>query len=238
MKRGVEPKEYATNLSVADSLRAYIACNGLQAGERLPTHQMLCEELGVGLRRLREGLSILRQQGLIETKRRGGTVIKSFSTKAIEDHLGWGLEEQGCSFEHLVRARAAMESAAADEAATTRRARDMLVILDAVERMEAVDFTSPRHEETDEQFHMAILQATNNPALLTFGKLIAGQFTRKKSEVNTETASAWKRSNVEHRAILQAIENRDSESARKKMYEHIIGQLREVKVRRSGRTKA
>ena len=211
---------------VAQTVRRYIADKGLSAGERLPTHEELSEMLDVGVRRLREGLSILRQEGRIETKRKGGTVVRSPSVKAFEEPIRWHLEDLGCEFPDLVRARAALESAAAGEAARARTARDLLALLDSIEQMEATQ--PPRHEEMDEAFHLALLECTHNPALLVFGKLIAGQFQCKKTRVRLDLRSAWRRSNRQHRVIYEAIERGDCEAARQGMHEHVLEQLKEV----------
>ncbi|NIA07895.1 MAG: FCD domain-containing protein, partial [Actinobacteria bacterium] len=167
-----------------------------------------------------------RQQRLIETNRKGGTRVKAFSVKAFEEPIGWQLEEQECSFEELIRARAILESGAAGEAAMVRTARDLLRILDAIEQMEAAEADSPEHHKADAQFHLAILQATNNQALLIFGKLIAGQFNRKMAIERLKSPSVWKRSIAEHRAIFQFIEQGDLASAKKEMFDHILRQRR------------
>ncbi len=213
--------------SPSQAIRNYIEKQGLKSGDRLPTHDGLCEKLGIGLRRLREGLSVLRQQGLIETKGRGGTVVNSPSVEAFKEPIGWQLAEQGCRFEDLIRARAAMESAAAAEASRVRTARNLLAILDTVERNEAALLASGQDDKTDEEFHLAVVKATNNPALLTFGKLIVGQFHRKVAERKSVEAAI--KSRPQHRAIYEAIERRDVELAQKAMFEHVIGQLDDIK---------
>ncbi len=226
-------------LAVVSLVRKHIVKHRLGPGDRLPTHQELCEDLGVGLRRLREGLSILRQQGVIETNRKAGTVVKHPSAKVFDEPIGWQLEELGCSFEDLVRARAVMESAAAAEAAKFRTPRDLLIMLDATEAMKAVGDDCPEHEQHDEAFHMAVLQSTGNPAVLMFGKLIAGQFRRKREEDHIEPSSSKQKVSKTHRAIFEAIDRKDSEAARTLMYDHVMWQLQMKKrCKKSKRSRA
>ena len=115
-----------------------------------------------------------------------------------------------------------MESAIAAEAARLHKAKDLLLMLDAIERMEPQTTDTPEAEEADEAFHMAILEAAHNPVLSVFGQLIAGQIKHKrKANISTpvERISALKK---EHRSIYQSIEKGNPESARKQVYEHIM----------------
>ena len=123
--------------AVAQAVRGLIQKNNLEAGGRLPTHAELSRQLGIGARRLREGLSILDEQGLVVTRRKGGALVREPSPEVLDDSIGWQLDWRGCTFEDVVRARAAREGAIAAEAAQTRTARDLLVMLDAIEDKQA-----------------------------------------------------------------------------------------------------
>ena len=82
----------------------------------------------------------------------------------------------------MVRARAAIESAIAAEAARYRTARDLLLMLDAIERYERQTASCPEAEAADEALHQAVLGATHNPVMTVFGQLITGQFKQKLQE--------------------------------------------------------
>jgi GntR family transcriptional regulator, transcriptional repressor for pyruvate dehydrogenase complex len=209
-------------LSVAQKLRNFILLNHLQAGDRLPTHDKLCQRLKVGLRPLREGLSILVQQGIVETRRRGGTVVNKPSVSVLNEPIAWQLEEKGYTFEEMVRARAAIESVIVAEAARARTARDLLLMLEAIERMELQKKPNKEAEAADEDFHLAVLGATHNHVMNLFGLLIAEQFKRKSQENLNTTIARLKESTAEHREIYRNIEKGNAESARKIMHEHIL----------------
>jgi len=211
--------------SVVPAIRKFIREKDLRPGDRLPTHAQLTQALGVGPRRLREGLSILEQQGLLVTRGRGGTVVADPPIAALNDPIQWHLQNLGCGREHLVEARAAMESEAAGQAATKRTARELLVLLDAIEQMEGLTRSGKSDEAVDERFHLAILQATHNPVMLIFGQLISAQFQRKPEDRLTSSLKRQKESIKEHQGIFDAIEKRDAGSAAKLMKEHILKQL-------------
>jgi GntR family transcriptional repressor for pyruvate dehydrogenase complex len=189
----------------------------------LPTHEELSQRLKLGRLNLREGLGILRHQGFIETRNKGGTLVRRPTYKTLSEPISWYLEETGYLFEDLVMARAYVESGAAAEAARKRSARGLLTILDALEQLEALDERAESDLVEDEAFHLAIIQATGNPVITMLGELVRLQFQEK--EGLPERAGIRLRDNREHRRIYEAIERRDCEAARDAMYAHILGQL-------------
>jgi len=90
-------------LSVSGMIREYISSRNLKPGDRLPRHEDLAKELGIGLRRLREGLSVLRDQGAVSTNRKGGTLLTNSSVGHFAESVNWHLEDLGCSFENLLQ---------------------------------------------------------------------------------------------------------------------------------------
>lgn len=218
---------------VANAIREFIRGNRLSPGDRLPTHDELGRRLHIGPRRLREGLSVLEQQGVIKTNRRGGTTVAAPSVEVLADPIGWHLDLQGYTFADLVRARASLESGAAADAARERVARDLLAMLDAIENMESLTAQGRCDNAPDEAFHLALLAATHNPVMLIFGRLIAAQFKRKDHEQLALSIPRQKEGIAEHRAILKAVEDKKPDRAAALMYKHVIVQLN-VKTRQKG----
>lgn len=212
---------------MARSVRKFILKNSLQPGDRLPTHDVLCRELGVGLLPLREGLGILVQHGLVVTRRRGGTVVAAPSVRALGDPVAWHLEARGYAFEDLVAARAAIEGAVAAVAAERRTAKDLLVMLTALDALQAITQQGPEHEKADERFHLAVLDAAHNPVMRVFGELIVVQFHRKAVERLRASPQQFAQALAEHRTVFDAIERRDADAARRRMSEHVVKQMTE-----------
>jgi len=216
-------------VDIANKLRRFIVTNKLGPDDRLPTHAELCRRLKIGPRPLREGLSILGQQGLIETRRKGGTIVKQPTLDVLSDPISLQLEETGYTYQDMLEARAAMESSIAAAAAKSRTAKDLLKMLTAIEEQEALGRHCIEAEKTDEAFHQAILAAAYNPVLLVFGQLIAQQFKYKVREGVRTSTKRYSATMAEHRAIYDSIEKKRPEAARKKMYEHVIRQIKEKK---------
>ena len=205
---------------VADAVQRYIVSNDLSEGDRLPTHDRLCDAIGVGARRLREGLSVLEHQGLIETRSKAGTIVRKPSAESLQRPFRWHLEANGYEVDHLIRARACIEGSAAWEAASHRKARDLLVLLDALECLDAKADSGELDLDEEEHFHKAVLQATHNPVMLTFDNLIVTQIWNIPEIADIDRVSLV--SNREHHAIYEAIEARDQTAAMQIMYDHVL----------------
>lgn len=216
--------------ALAARIRREIRRRGLKPGDRLPVHPELARSLKVGIRRLREALSILKQQGFIRTHGKGGTRVASPSIQSLADPMDWHLEDMGCSFEDLVRSRALIESAIASEAARVASAKAKLMILHAIEQEQQATATDRTClEQLDEAFHQAVLQAADNPALTIVGRLIAQQFQRK---LETLGHAHTRYRNVvvrEHYKIYEAIHDGNSVEAQSRMRRHIEQQLKRDK---------
>jgi len=217
-------------VSLANVLKQFILTQRLRQGDKLPNHNELSRKFGVGIHRLREGLAILEQQGLIKTQRKGGTRIKNPSAEVLGESIRWHLDWMGgYTLEALTWARAALESAVVTEVIRVRTSKDLLVLLDAIEQMEQIPLSASGREleRADELFHMELLKATHNPVLQTFGQLIIQQFQYKIKENLPVIPDKVKRAIENHRVIVSTIEERNANAAREEMYNHVISQFQE-----------
>lgn len=216
---------------LAEAIRNEIQRRGLTPGDRLPVHPELAKSLKVGIRRLREALSILRQQGFVETHGKGGTRVAKPSIQSFADSMDWHLEDMGCSFEDLVKGRALIESTIAAEAARNPSAKNLLMILQTIEQEEQDETADNKKRELlDEAFHQAVLQAVENPALVIVGKLIAQQFQRKCESLAPTPKRYREIITSEHREIFEAIREGNSPLAQQLMRTHVEQQLKRDKL--------
>ena len=212
--------------AVAQMIRDFIDDRNLEPGEQLPTQQELSRILGVGVRKLREGMSILSHEGLVKTSGKGGTKVMMPSLDHMHDSVMRYLSRQDYSTIHLIRARARFEGAIASEAAEYRKARDLLVMLDSIERFEErIDDEEKNIIEMDKDCHLAILKAAHNPVFEVFGELIITQFFTKFTPHARLPSQIRKVTLKEHRKIYDAIQAQDAALTEKTMYEHIMAQV-------------
>lgn len=220
---------------LAEAIRRDITGKDLKPGRRLPRHEQLARRYGVGLRRLREALSILRREGFVETRRRGGTLVREPELDSLREPIQWQLDARGYTYDNLLEARAAMESVVAETAARRRTRRDVFRIEDAAEHFETTAEPGQAAEQADEAFHQAVLAASHNPVLQIFSRLISEQFSEKKRRRRFTTENRKRQIAREHRTILKQIQKRKPAEARKQMYKHVLLHKQDAAGRKSNK---
>ncbi|NDK32953.1 LLM class flavin-dependent oxidoreductase [Nesterenkonia haasae] len=75
---------------IADQIGQLIEAKVLPVDSRLPTVRDLAQELGVSVGTIAQAWSHLREQGLVETRRRGGTRVLPRARRRAEDFAGPG----------------------------------------------------------------------------------------------------------------------------------------------------
>lgn len=92
----LDAEELAARLSdrtpggIAEQIGQLIADKMLPADSRLPTVRDVAQELGVSVGTIAQAWSLLREQGLVETRRRGGTRVLPHAQRRAEDFTGPG----------------------------------------------------------------------------------------------------------------------------------------------------
>lgn len=194
-------------------------------GQPLPTEMALAEELGVARTSVREALSRLKAKGLIVSRQKAGTrVLPRMQWNMLdEDVLRWvwsGTDRVQVA-QHLMQLRRIVEPAACEIAAASAPDSAIAAIERAYRLMDAAGMDAEAYAGPDLDFHRAILSATGNPFLVTFGASIEAAL-RMSFELSTRQPGAPRKSLPLHRDVLDAIWARQPAQARKAM-ETLLG---------------
>jgi DNA-binding FadR family transcriptional regulator len=205
---------------VADQIRSQIEHGQLGVGERLPGERELAEELGVSRPTIREALIALEVEGLIHIRMGSGVYV---ARSPREKRHQVQAEELEGPFE-LLRARALIECAIAEEAARTVTPKHIEAMDDVLTQM-ARTFNNPQVSiALDRTFHTTIASIMENSALdrvvgELFDQRMTPYFTRLASYF--ESAASWREAFEEHRAVRDAIANGDPVRAKAAMQHHL-----------------
>jgi DNA-binding FadR family transcriptional regulator len=186
-------------------------------GGRLPTERELAEKLGVSRPTVREALIALEVEGRLRIRVGSGIYVIEPQPAANPSNLA-GIEGP---FE-VLRARAFIESAVAEEAARRARPEDV-ERLDSVLAEIAAQPQSP-FLALDRRFHTGIAATLDNAVLVRFvGELFDLRMNPYFDLLarHTEDASTWKAAHEEHCAIRNAIAAGDAPGARVAIDEHL-----------------
>jgi GntR family transcriptional repressor for pyruvate dehydrogenase complex len=225
--QSVEPAEPARSVyaSLREGIREFIRSERLQPGDRLPSERRLSAQLGVSRTSLRQALTALRVEGLIEVRRgQGMQLIRSIDD--VVPPIAAGILEAHPSVAAAGEVRNALEALAAKLAAQRRDADDLEAIVAGIREMDAEIRYGDPGLNGDRMFHAAILAAARNDVLIEMLGSVA-EHSARIAEASLARPGQPARSLTAHRLIFEAISARDAEEARQLMDEHleITGQI-------------
>ncbi|MEF7616189.1 FadR/GntR family transcriptional regulator [Aquincola sp. MAHUQ-54] len=211
--------------SVAESLALRVMAGEWPEGTTLPTEIELAEQLGVARTSVREALAGLKAKGMLASRQKAGTrVLPRAQWNMLDEDLlrwVWTGNDRADLARHLLQLRRIVEPAAAELAATFAPDAAIAVIERAYREMDAAGMDPVAYAGPDLAFHRAILAATGNPFLSSFGASIEAAL-RLSFDLSTRRPGAPRRSLPLHRDVLDAIWARDARRARLAM-ETLLG---------------
>jgi DNA-binding FadR family transcriptional regulator len=221
-------------LAVTEQIARRIVSGEWGDDAAIPTEIELAESLGVARTSVREALTRLKAKGLLASRQRAGTRVlpRGQWNMLDEDVLRWTwtgnqrIEMAG----HLMQLRRIVEPAACEIAAASASDAAIAAIERAYRRMQAATDDPVAYADPDLQFHRAILLATDNPFLVSFGATIEAAL-RASFELSTQQPGAPRNSLPMHRDVLEAIWAREPAAARSAM-ETLLGKT-EANIRRA-----
>lgn len=187
-------------------IRTRIFDGRLTQGQKI-SHRGLSEELGFGQMPVRSALLLLESEGLVEVVEKSGTYVSSPTTHDLRA---------------IYEMRLALESTAAYLAARTGATVGLQL---AVERMQEIVENDTGDIMLEQSvgwvFHRELFAAAKNHRISEAYNLLRAQ-TLALNEIPRTDAETVRRGTREHFAIFSAIVAKDSESARKLMWEHVV----------------
>jgi GntR family transcriptional repressor for pyruvate dehydrogenase complex len=212
--------------SIASDLEKRILEGSLRAGERLPSERELAEQLGVSRPSLREALQKLASKGLVRTRQGGGTVVTDRLQASFVDPWRDMLSGHPDLHRDLLEFRHMVEGQAAELAA--ERATD--VDLERIAAAHAALEHAFGQEDlavctrADVGFHQAIAEASHN-ALIAHLSASLHALVYDLVDENLRHLRGhpeqWARLGGQHRAIWEAVRDRDAARAGIAARQHI-----------------
>lgn len=204
-------------------VKQYIQDHELSPGDKLPTEPNLMKVLGVSRTVLREAITILKTEGLLEAKQ-GVGVFVSQPAQALPELLINNPKTLTDTIDSL-ELRAAVEVQAvalAIQRGSTAQQAEIYRCYDAYEKKCQ---QGENAEQEDFDFHLAIAKATNNQHFVNF-LTVLGKQTIPRARLREQAGLARdpdmeKSLSNEHQAILQAIEEQDVQGAQQAMATHL-----------------
>lgn len=190
--------------------------------ERLPTEHDLAAEFEVSRPVVREALKRLRDQGLIYSRRGSGSYVRS---PGVRHPLGFGAIQSISDLERCYEFRITIEPDGAAAAARRHDEGSLATIADALALMRSATDRQLHRDDADFQFHLSIMQASENPYFATAMEslkehiAVGMQFHGQSLKISPNgLAEVYD----EHDQVYQAIRDGAAERAHDLMRAHLI----------------
>lgn len=194
-----------TRLKIADELKAAILSGEIAASSEL-VQENIAQLLGVSRTPVREAFQMLEKDGFITLINSKKAIVRRFEHKDVEEHY---------------ELRALLEGQMAFKAAMLLS--DTTLLHQLVNEMDAC-VGSAAFIEKNAQFHNVIWQSAQSPKYV---ELISHLWNRIPAQHLTLSRENQIKSNLEHRAILDAFDQRNPDLANQSMQKHIIRTLQD-----------
>ena len=222
---GIMAKREPSHIKISRDLGVAIVTGRHEPGTVLPGEIEIAEEFGVSRSVVREALRMLSARGLIESRPKIGTRVKSRDAWNLLDPilLEWMFEAAPPKkfVKNLFELRLIVEPAAAELAARKKTSRQLATMGHAIEEMARHTLHTAEGQLADQEFHAAILEATDNELMINLSASI-GAAVRWTTYFKFRNTRKPRDPIEEHRALFDAIAEGDGERARQVTMELIV----------------
>lgn len=214
------PRERLSDV-VVTRIRDYIIEHTLGEGDRLPTEHEMAELFGVSRSSVREATKALGFLGIIASAPKRGLTVGHVDMKRVTEYLGFHFSLNNYPRDQLLKTRLVLEKGAL-AGIMERMALDPAVYARLAALNDALDgvTTSDAFIPGDVAFHRALLECSGIEPLVAFGDVLGIFFMRFKEKV-VGAREGWAGGVRMHRALLEALRNRDLAGAEHIMDEHL-----------------
>lgn len=204
--------------SIVAQIQRRIERGELNPGDQLPPERALAEQLRVSRASVREALRSLELLGVTESRPGGGTFIRQVSPDDLLRPLA--ALTKAHDLHEILEVRELLEPPLAALAAERATPADVVDLHRILEQQEDKLAAGESYVEEDTQFHYTVARAAKNDLVLRMLHVIWDALRASREEWLQSPTRA--RSSLDgHRALLRAIEARNSDAARAASREHL-----------------
>jgi len=211
--------------ALARQIVEQIRSGKLAPGDCLPSQRELARMFAVGLGSVREAVKILDVMGHLEVVRGKGTFVASNGVSQTPGRSPFDKAMEAVSLADLMKAREVVESGAARMAAVRADPESVERLREITDRMRPDGQASDAYYHNDFEFHLAVAETANNPAMSEIVRLLVDKSHHHIGFMNDALGIAMP-VNVERcvntaRKVARCIEQGDGPGADQAMREHL-----------------
>lgn len=189
-------------------------------GTMLPPEGELAQQLGVSRTVIRECVRVLASRGMLDVRQGRGTSVTPPAAWNVSEPLALLVRADRSELLRWLEVRTILEVESAALAAERLTDEDRAGLRVALQRLETEPSDPDDYLDADVNFHLAIAQATQNPALLRLLRPVVQPLREHLQEAALLTQARLHAAH-EHHAIATAILDGDAPAARQAMAGHL-----------------
>lgn len=196
---------------LADLLRLRIVAGGIQPNIRLAPMRTLALQLGTSRVTLSSAVEILRAQGYLVARRGASGGLFVGDLKEPANRWVVAMRQNTAQLDDILGYRLAVETRTAAIAARRRDDLDLARLHETLDTVEGTQRRGGYNRSTNWLFHEAVAEASKSPRLRAASRRARGEMWSPSSWLNRQDQA--EHVIPMHRAIVQAIMDRDSTKA-------------------------
>ncbi|WP_163145194.1 FadR/GntR family transcriptional regulator [Bacillus sp. 22-7] len=215
---------------IISAIEEYIQAEGIAPGEKLPSENELSSLFQVSKTAVREAMSVLQANGIIEKRSGAGIFLKDLMGETIGFRVSNNLLNKK-EIQEILEFRRGIETEAVALAAERATEKDMRRIALAHDNLIEAHKAGRLGVEEDFQFHYSIILASNNSIYKEVFETIAEKFEegmRLSKMQSSNVPGRFEAVSQEHKSILESIQNKNSKDAAAAMRNHLIQNERKI----------
>nr|WP_320117387.1 FadR/GntR family transcriptional regulator [uncultured Marinifilum sp.] len=196
----------------------------LLVGTKLPSERELCEMFAVSRTALREALRRLSARGLIQIKKGSGMFVSELKMEdAVESlNLYYDLSFDSNLISQIIEVRRVFEPEIARMAARNRSEQDVEFLHRNINDLADCNPDNTQMEaDIINKFHLNVAKSTGNPIVIITMEPIYSLLPRMRNLIYANVDGEKDFTVKAHRAIFEAIRDKDGDRAYKEMVEQI-----------------
>lgn len=201
-----------------EKIKRFIANGVIVPGGKFPPERELAKDFRVNRASLRQALKVLEIMGVLTQRVGDGTYLSASAESILNEPLDFLILLDDLSHHELLETRLIVEPELAARAAQRASAEDLIELRRAITAMETCR-NNPERLGADLAFHERIFRASGNRICHLLFKVIHRNVLTSMSRLATRVS--LERPLNYHKRIFAAIQQHDSEGARRAMAEHI-----------------
>lgn len=206
------------------ALEGYIEEENILPGDKLPSENDLATIFNVSKTAVREAMTVLHANGIIETRSGSGIFLKEVGGETIAQKVTSNLLAQE-ELQEILEFRRGIEIEASALAADRATNEDLDVIKQAHQKLVEANFVGTLGVEEDYMFHYSIISASHNSIYKSVFNSVSDKFEegiRLSKLQSAKVPGRFKESYKEHEQIIVTLEQRNAQAASEAMRNHLV----------------